>query len=467
MAAGLLALLVAGGLLAPPAIERVRLRQAAALWREGQDLAARGDDAAAVARYSAAIELGAKEAGLYLDRAEAQRRLGAVDAALADLAAAASLDAQRLPEIRRRLYADPVLFDYFIVHMAEHGLLGWQIGASVHETMGLNIDPGNPQGNPSPAQLRALGAAWVRFSFRDDGECEEPSAERLAFYVRTLRDLNAAGIRVLLILSYETCPHPPAFADGDAAWDAYTQRFARFSGQIAAALGEEGQAYQIWNEPDFVAPLPGYDPRILPAVYARMLAATYRTIKAVSGATVVTGGLNSGDAGWLAQVAAAQGGRLPADAVGLQPYGQRPAPDWPDRAWGFGEIGELIERYRQVTDLPMWITEAGLDSDDQALQAAYLKRFYQSVISRYPGTVAHVFWFAYSDGMVAPFGLVDAAGQPKSAYGAYQQIALVTPVWPGREQPRVAHDDPGLLGEFAQINSQERRLCKPATWYKR
>ena len=62
------------------------------------------------------------------------------------------------------------------------------------------------------------------------------------------------------------------------------------------------------------------------------------------------------------KVMEAAGGSLAADALGLHPYGQRPTPDWPSPTWGFGVLGDLLSSYRQVTSLPVWITEYGTNA---------------------------------------------------------------------------------------------------------
>ena len=43
--------------------------------------------------------------------------------------------------------------------------------------------------------------------------------------------------------------------------------------------------------------------------------------------------------------------------------------------------------------------------------------------TQYSGRVPVVFWFCWSDGMVPPFGLLDANGNPKPAYQRYQAVS--------------------------------------------
>ena len=60
---------------------------------------------------------------------------------------------------------------------------------------------------------------------------------------------------------------------------------------------------QIWNEED-LAPQPGYNVYLPPARYACILASAYKAIKAVAPhATVVMGGLASGDPTYVTNVA--------------------------------------------------------------------------------------------------------------------------------------------------------------------
>jgi hypothetical protein len=63
---------------------------------------------------------------------------------------------------------------------------------------------------------------------------------------------------------------------------------------------------------------------------------------------------------------------------------------------------------------------------DEPIQAAYLENVYALARDEYGGRVPIVFWFCWSDGMVHPFGLVTANGDPKPAYHQYRAIA---PPW--------------------------------------
>jgi hypothetical protein len=69
------------------------------------------------------------------------------------------------------------------------------------------------------------------------------------------------------------------------------------------------------------------------AVFGRMLRRTYDAIKANAPTLrVIAAGLGSGNWNWLATVIRSQNGVLPADAVAINPYGQR-QPNWPNPTW--------------------------------------------------------------------------------------------------------------------------------------
>jgi hypothetical protein len=74
--------------------------------------------------------------------------------------------------------------------------------------------------------------------------------------------------------------------------------------------------------------------------------------------------------------------------------------------------------------LPFWVTEIG--TVDEPNQAAYLDNVYTLGRDAYTGHVSVVFWFCWSDGMVAPFGVVSPSGKPKPAYHRYRAVA---PSW--------------------------------------
>jgi len=291
----------------------------------------------------------------------------------------------------------------------------------------LNIDPENPQGNPTASELRSLGVEMARFTFKDYSAGSYPSQSKIDFYTRKAQEYSAAGISSLIILSYETYPGKPAFSHSDALWNVYINHLAQRAAQLAQIFSPWQPAFQIWNEPDLL-PRSGYEPSLREAVYGRMLVRVYNAIKSVNATLPVIGaGLASGNPTWWQQTLASQGGSIPLDANAIHPYGQRPQPNWPSSSWGFGYVGNLIERYLQVSNHPLWITEIGVSQLNANKQAEYLHLFYNTITHVYAANVKQVFWFCYSDGMVSPFGLRDSAGRPKPAYNTFLSLAAATP----------------------------------------
>lgn len=301
---------------------------------------------------------------------------------------------------------------------------------------GLNIDPRNPGGNPDPAELRELGVKMVRFTYYDTTAGDEPDPAMLDFYRDRLEAYQQAGLRSLVLLSYDTYPGRPAPEAAGPEWDLYMAGFVRRAGQVAQLLAPWQSAFQVWNEPDH-PPKGSYLPTLRPEVYARMLRRTYKAIKTVNPtATVVTAGLAMGYPGWLERIVALHGGDLYADVVACHPYGQRPAEDWPRPDWGFGYAPDLLlNYYRAGRHRPVWITEMGVKEEDLQHRpeqvAEFLTRFYQTA-REFDDKVQMVCWFCYSDAMVNGFGLVDTQGRPKPAYQAYRQ-ATQAPKPPVRE----------------------------------
>lgn len=298
---------------------------------------------------------------------------------------------------------------------------------------GLNIDPRNQKGDPTPAALRALGVEWVRFTFKDATGGDQPDPGAVQFYTQKIEAWARAEIGSLVILTNETCPGKPWHAAPDQEWHTYIDRYVERARRLAAILAPWRPTFQIWNEPDF-DPQPGYEPTLRPNLFARMLGRAYDAIKGVDpGLRVITGGLSSGHPSWLARVIQALDRPLPADAVAIHPYTKRPNPNWPSPDWGTGYVGDLIRGYRQVINRPLWISEIGEHRLDADGQAEYLRRFYRAMTTQFSNAVEQVFWFCYSDGMVPPFGLLDAADQRKPAYFAYRETAPPRP--PLEEEP--------------------------------
>jgi hypothetical protein len=275
-------------------------------------------------------------------------------------------------------------------------------------------------GNPSPPALQDLGATWVRFTFKDQSLGPQPAA--FANYDHTVHDLEEARIKVLMILSYETLPGNPGPDADPAQWEDYIIRFAERTRHIASHYGDRVAAYQIWNEPDFAAPHPGYNPCLSESVFSALLKCTYAAIKETTSAAVITGGLCSGDAEYVTRVRAADPEDvLYADAVAIHPYGLRPAPDWPTPNWGFGVLTEAVHRYYAKGAKPVWITEYGVEGG--AKRGEFPERAFSALSDKVHEKAPYAFWFCWSDGMVSPYGLVRVDESKTPAYGSFQSFA--------------------------------------------
>jgi hypothetical protein len=287
---------------------------------------------------------------------------------------------------------------------------------TVTSRFGINIDPANPAGNPSIQALKAAGVRWVRLEWK--------VTHGAAYYDPLIASYRAAGLKVLVILDYSSISGRVASSASDADWLNYITRFSQFCRDTASRLGNNVDAWQIWNEQDHL-PKPGYDPYVRPNLYGRLLRDSYNAIKAYSARPVVTGGSASGSPTHLQQARDAVGG-LYADAVAIHPYGKRAPDNWPWADWGFGNMSESINVFYNAFGKPIWMTEIGLDTqnNDWNFEAQYLQNVYDLTGSdSFKNKVPVVFWFCWSDGMVADFGILQANAAPKPAYYRYQSIA--------------------------------------------
>ena len=290
---------------------------------------------------------------------------------------------------------------------------------------GLNIDPRNPQGNPTAAELHDLGIDVVRYTFKDGTTDKQPTSESVSFYRREVARLSGAGQTSLILLNHETlAERAPSATDSEEMWVVFRQTFAERAANIAKVLARWRPAFQIWQAPDQLAAGPTAVTTLSADRFGQLLQVASEAIKQVDAdLPVVAGGLVSGQPAWLAEVKQGLGGQLPVDVIAIHPYTQRPTPDWPRADWGSGYVSDLIQAYQTVTDLPLWLTEIGVDSLGAEEQGAYLSRFYNTISRKFGDVVPEVFWFSYSDAMAYPFGLVDSLGQPKPAYEAYKKVA--------------------------------------------
>ncbi len=289
-----------------------------------------------------------------------------------------------------------------------------QCDAPENMVYGMNIDPWNPAGNPTAAELQTVGVRWVRIEWK--------VGAGFAFFDPIIADLRANGISVLLLVDYASVPGGPGSGASGPAWDSYIATFVADVGGIAAHYGDTVDAWEVWNEPDLLFPGQSYDPGVPADKYGVMLRDTYNAIGAHSSRPVIVGGLASGNPQYLTDAINAVGS-LYADGVGVHPYGQRAPDDWPNTSWGFGNLSTFYNTYLQF-GAPLWVTELG--TVDTVNQAQYVTNIYNLTRSQYLTSVPVLLWFCWSDGMVSPHGILDGGGAPKASYTAYQASA---PPW--------------------------------------
>ncbi len=290
---------------------------------------------------------------------------------------------------------------------------------------GVNTDPLNPFGNPTAQGLASLGVTWVRFTFKDVAGGNYPAS--FSIYDPVVQSLRGAGLRILLILSYETLPNWPVWGtpqDTDAAWATYRGAFALRCRQIAQHYATHVEAYEIWNEPDHASG--AYNPKVRAEMFGPLLHEAYGAIKAVSQSTVVMGGLAEGQSSYVRDVRAASGNVLYADALGVHPYFRRPTQGWsppgqpPGVPWGAGLLTDLIHDYHAVAGKPIWVTEIGLDAPDETVRADYLSRSFEAIRTTQSAIAPKVLWYCWSNGMNPHFGLVGLSGERLAPYEAFR-----------------------------------------------
>jgi hypothetical protein len=295
---------------------------------------------------------------------------------------------------------------------------------------GVNIDPANPRSAPTPKEVHQLGARWVRFAYKAE--------KGMAFYQQRIKEYRAAGIKVLLNVSYEALRlGKPPYDATVAQWTSYAAAFQWAVTDIATRLGSGVDAYELWNEPDQMPELARnldcacdltadhcdgncicdgqcYDPFMPPEIFGPVADRAGRVL-AATGVPVLLGGFSSGQPTFVSQTIAAGGGLEQYADISIHPYGA----DWLPG----NRLEQQVAQYR-IGGRAVWLSEIGVPADP-ADAAPYLEQVYRTILDGgYAGSVVPVvFWFAWSDANAPGFGLFDDEGKPKATYQAYQNVA--------------------------------------------
>jgi len=263
---------------------------------------------------------------------------------------------------------------------------------------GMNIDPRNAAGFPTAGSLGNDG--WVRIEYRD-GSANTDISESLAIYKHALKSYRDAHVNTLLIVDYATYPNAKDNVD----------QFVDRVKKINQELGKYVGAYEIWNEPDLASMYP-----LTSSEFANIV---NKIGAVVPQKKIVLGGFASDDPNYLKD--ALNEITVNYRAIGIHPYLKLinykppgiPGANYSDKS---GDMRTSIALYHNIDpSKEIWITEIG--TDVSAVQADYLNLIYGEPSIQ--SSVKVIMWFAWSDGMVRGFGVLDSNGKPKSSYEAY------------------------------------------------
>lgn len=302
-----------------------------------------------------------------------------------------------------------------------------------------------------------LGATWIRVDLSwNDIQPDSPNEYLWNRFDRIAAGARAHRLNVLATIAYAPawaraagCADVPSCAPADPA------AFAAFAAKAGARYAPVGvHTWEVWNEPNYGF----WSPRADPAGYDRLLAdASAALRKADSRAFVVLGGLaavpTDSAKGTLSPydfltAVFKLGGNHAVDAVGYHPYNGANLPS----SYGDGQtpfdkisgtrdsVAAALAKYGSA-DLPIWITETGVNTNAPGPAAdgtstptgSHVTEPYQAQIAANTVTtlaanphVATMFWYSdqdsaqaqdYSD-LGAFFGLRRYDGSAKPAFGA-------------------------------------------------
>lgn len=235
----------------------------------------------------------------------------------------------------------------------------------------LCVDPLNPAGRPTPANLALYGFKGARHVF-------QAKPEWYAYH----QAIKRAGLASIVTLARES--------------------FTLSRPDTIAALPDDCDWVAVGNEPDDPGASSWHMP---PAEFLALVAECSALIRQrCPRAKIVGGGLSSGQSEWLAPIV--RDLRPLIDAQDCHPY-----------AKSSSEAAALLQAYSAVLgDLPLVVLEWNRPRDEID---GFLRMLSQT-------TLAAAF-FCWSDGMVDGFGLVDRRGNPKHELGAMQAALMALP----------------------------------------
>jgi hypothetical protein len=296
---------------------------------------------------------------------------------------------------------------------------GRLIGSEEDSPFGLNIHAATRYATPGQLQIpldsaQATGAAWDREEIRWDRVQKSDNTFDFSLVDEAVNKARARGINVLGLLLYnrDLSKNLPDLT----AWSNYVSNTIRhFSGRV--------NYWQVWNEPENNIYLAGANP----TDYAKLLKASFSTIKAANpAAKVVTAGVNGFAVPWLEKMLAA-GGAGQYDILAVHPYVLFPtSPE--AKYWVDNQLAYIMAFNRRHGNKPVWATEFGWTTggnDGTAVsenaQANYLARAYVSGLS---AGLSKIFMYQFHDeGTKDSYGLVRENWlTQKPSYAAYKNL---------------------------------------------
>lgn len=288
---------------------------------------------------------------------------------------------------------------------------------------GVQADMASSSKIPNSSQFQTLNPSWVRFVYKS------------AFPMPVV----PSNINQLVIFNNESAEPAPIGSQDINQWKSYTDNIYIPKLNTFLANNPNTPAIEIWNEED-ICPGPSFCPGVPDSAYAYLLRQSSLVIKtANANIKVVMGGLASGNLGYVTNVKNTDPNVfLNVDGLGLHPYGKSPDgwcakgtdPGCNGNELPFGDLATSILDYKNISSLPVWVTEIGQGTDDKVWQAEYLKRIF-SVLSKPELQVPMVNWYAFIDTMTGGnglnnWGLFDSSGNIKPSGEAFSLITAST-----------------------------------------
>lgn len=316
------------------------------------------------------------------------------------------------------------------------------------------------------ANVVRLDVAWSSLESEGKGKF---SAWYVAKLDRLFTSAQARGIKVIATMWTTPCwasSAPESLRQGCAGswWERNITRYAPTDGAdlgdaigwLTARYGPGLAAVEVWNEPNQGDRFLVSDDNA--ATYAGMLKRAYPRAKSTGNASVpiVAGAMAKADSGFL-HALYANGIKDFEDGISVHPYNEWRSPDdttWHDTINTMRPgLDAIRAEMRAAGDAKgIWVTEFGWTTAsgtnwhvDAAAQAAYLARAMTILGSMSDVRAAIAYELQDSPDtseFEAHFGLVDARGVPKPAYGALAAALATAPIAGAATDPAPATGAP-------------------------